>query len=245
MRLDKFLASSGIGSRSDVKKHIASGFIFVNGSVVKDSGLQVKPDDEITFKGESISYKENLTYVFDKPDNVVTAMEDKRLPNVGDFIPETLKNKGLSPVGRLDYHSTGLLIITNDGELSHRITSPKYHLEKTYRVSFEGSQISSDDITLFASGMTLTDMKDPVKLKPAELKPLSDNECLITIKEGKTHQIRRMMASINKPVITLRRISIGSLKLDDNSNPGDFKEVSADDLLKIKKELQMDIPKEP
>lgn len=215
MRLDKMLANSGYGTRSEVRKLITRGLVCINGEVCKDAGQNVGDTDTVELDGAKCSSKEHLYFKFDKPDGVLTAMEDKRLPTIADFIPASLMTKKLSPVGRLDYHTTGLLIITNDGELSHRLTSPKYKIPKTYQITFEGQKITDDMVNTFAEGFTLDDMDTPVKLAPSTLVPVDDNHCLLTIKEGKTHQVRRMMAKFNRSVVELRRVSIGDIKVPE------------------------------
>lgn len=216
MRLDKLIANSGTGTRSEVRKLITRGLVCVNGIVIKDAGFSVTETDEITVNGDSITAKDHLYFIFDKPDEVLTAMEDKRLKTIADFIPDSLKTKKLSPVGRLDYHTTGLLIITNDGDLSHRLTSPKYKIPKTYLITFEGEPITPEMIDTFSKGFTLTDMNEPVKLAPSTLTPIDDTHCELVIKEGKTHQVRRMLAHFNRSVVELRRTAIGELKVPEN-----------------------------
>ncbi|SEV91508.1 ribosomal small subunit pseudouridine synthase A [Ruminococcaceae bacterium KH2T8] len=220
MRLDRLLANSGCGTRNEIRVLIKKGKVTVNGQTVTDPSVHVSESDDISIAGETTRLASKLYYMFDKPDNVLTAMEDKRLPTVSDFIPANLKHLKLSPVGRLDYHSTGLLIITNDGELSHRLTSPKYEIPKLYRVRYEGTPITDADIKETAEGVTLTDMDTPVKLKPSKMVRISDDTCEITLYEGKTHEIRRLMAHFEKSVIELRRIKIGDLSLPEDSVPG-------------------------
>ena len=132
MRLDRLLANSGLGTRSQVRDKISKGSVLVNGAVITDASFHVSENDSIIYDGEPINCQTKLYYLLDKPDGVLTAMEDKRLPCVADYIPSELMSKKLSPVGRLDYHTSGLLIITNDGELSHRLQSPKYEVPKIY-----------------------------------------------------------------------------------------------------------------
>ncbi len=235
MRLDRTLANSGIGTRSSVRQLIASGGVTVNGVTAKDPGMQVNDGDKITCGGKEIGIKENLYFLLDKPDNILTAMEDPRLPCVGDFIPDELKGKKLAPVGRLDYHTTGLLIITNDGELSHRLQSPKYHIAKRYLVTFQGPQWSGKEIDAVSSGITLTDMDTPVKTAPAEISVINDNEAEITLYEGKTHEVRRIFAHFGKEVIALRRIFLAGLETDkDVSGCGTLRELTEDEINLLK-----------
>ena len=233
MRLDRLLANSGCGSRNDVRSVIKKGRVAVNGTVVTDPSAHVSESDELTVDGAPLKTATSLYYIFDKPDGVLTAMEDKRLPTINDFIPANLKNLKLSPVGRLDYHTTGLLIITNDGKLSHRLTSPKYEIPKVYRVIFEGAPVTEDIIRECEEGVTLTDTDTPVKLRPCRMTPVNDNTCEITLYEGKTHEVRRLMAHFERSVIELRRISIGDIKLPDDSKPGDLTRLSDEDTAKL------------
>ena len=240
MRLDRTLANSGIGTRSSVRSLIASGGVLVNGIIAKDPGMQIKETDRITCKGIEIGRKDNLYFLLDKPDGVLTAMEDPRLSCVGDYIPVELKGKKLAPVGRLDYHTTGLLIITNDGELSHRLQSPRYHVAKRYLVSFEGPSWTEKEIEAVASGITLTDMDTPVKTAPAELSVIDGNNASITLSEGKTHEVRRIFAHFGKEVIALRRVSLAGLEIDPScSNTGDIRELSKEEIKILKSAVSL------
>lgn len=223
MRLDRLLANSGCGSRNDVRAIIKKGRVAVNGNIITDPSAHVSESDDLLVDGAPLKTASKLYYIFDKPDGVLTAMEDKRLPTVSDYIPSNLKNLKLSPVGRLDYHTTGLLVITNDGELSHRLTSPKYEIPKVYRVVFEGDPVNEDEIRECAEGVTLTDTDTPVKLRPCRIVPVDDNICEITLYEGKTHEVRRLMAHFDKSITELRRISIGDIRLPSDSVPGTLK----------------------
>ena len=156
MRLDRLIANSGIGTRSAVRSIISHGSVQVNGAVVTDASFHVKETDSITIDGQEINLQTKLYFLLDKPDGVLTAMEDKRLPCVADYIPSELKSKKLSPVGRLDFHTSGLLIITNDGELSHRLQSPKYEVPKIYMATFRGLAWTEEEINTVASGFTVT-----------------------------------------------------------------------------------------
>ena len=240
MRLDRTLANSGIGTRSSVRSLIASGGVTVNGVIAKDPGMQVKETDKITCNGSEIGLKENLYFLFDKPDSVLTAMEDPRLPCVGNYIPDELRGKKLAPVGRLDYHTTGLLIITNDGELSHRLQSPKYHIAKRYRVTFIGPDWNDKEIKEVASGVTLTDMDKPVKTAPAELSAIDDRTAEITLYEGKTHEVRRIFAHFGKEVIALRRISLADIEIEKSAdNTGSIRELTDDEVSGLKSAVRL------
>ena len=240
MRLDRTLANSGIGTRSSVRSLIASGGVSVNGVIAKDPGMQIKETDKIICKGALIGQKENLYFLLDKPDAVLTAMEDPRLSCVGDFIPHDLKGKKLAPVGRLDYHTTGLLIITNDGELSHRLQSPKYHVAKRYLVTFEGPSWTEKEIEAVSSGITLTDMDTPVKTAPAELSVIDGHNASITLYEGKTHEVRRIFAHFGKEVIALRRVSLAVLEIDPScGNTGRIRELTEEEIKLLKSAVRL------
>jgi 16S rRNA pseudouridine516 synthase len=161
-------------------------------------------------------------------------MEDKRLPHVGQFIPANLKNRKISPVGRLDFHTTGLLILTNDGELSHRLTSPNYGISKVYEVTYEGAPLTDTQKEEASKGITLTDMDKPVKLHPAVLEVKEDNRALLTLTEGKTHEVRRIFAHWERPVATLKRVCLGTLTLEENSQEGDLRELTSSEVESLK-----------
>lgn len=237
MRLDRLLANSGLGTRSRLRDKISRGSVQVNGTVVTDASFHVSENDSITFDGQEINCQTKLYYLLDKPDGVLTAMEDKRLPCVADYIPSELKSKKLSPVGRLDYHTSGLLIITNDGELSHRLQSPKYEVPKIYLATFRGLAWTDEEIAAVASGFTIRDKGYSEQIAPADLKvisgPSSDGtmKALLTLHEGKTHEVRRIFANFNKEVIELRRLELAGVKVsEDLDSCGEFRPLTEDEL---------------
>lgn len=232
MRLDKMLANSGYGTRSEVRKLIMRGLVRVNGDVVKDIGFNVSENDKTEIGSTEVTAKTYLYYKLDKPDGYLTAMEDKRLPTVADLIPANLKTKKISPVGRLDYHTTGLLIITNDGELSHRLTSPKYEVEKTYLIEYEGEPLTEEHVRIFAEGFSLDDTGKKVELRPSVLNVFENNKCELTITEGKTHQVRRMLAKFNRSVVALRRVRIGNIIVPEGKE-GILEEFTEDELQEL------------
>lgn len=232
MRLDKMLANSGYGTRSEVRKLIMRGLVRVNGDVVKDIGFSVSENDKTEIGSTEVTAKTYLYYKLDKPDGYLTAMEDKRLPTVADLIPDNLKTKKLSPVGRLDYHTTGLLIITNDGELSHRLTSPKYEVEKTYLIEYEGEPLTDEHVRIFAEGFSLEDTGKKIELRPSVLNVFENNKCELTITEGKTHQVRRMLAKFNRSVVALRRVRIGNIVVPEGKE-GILEEFTEDELQEL------------
>ena len=220
MRLDRLLANSGLGTRSTVRDKISHGSVQVNGAVVTDASFHVKDTDSIMVDGSEINCQTKLYFLLDKPDGVLTAMEDKRLPCVADYIPSELKSKKLSPVGRLDYHTSGLLIITNDGELSHRLQSPKYEVSKLYLATFRGLPWTPAEIATISSGFTIRDKEYSEQIAPADLKPVEPpkdgtGRALLTLHEGKTHEVRRIFAHFEKEVIELRRIGLAGIEIEE------------------------------
>ena len=235
MRLDKMLANSGLGTRSEVRALIAGGAVSVNGDVARKADMQVTEDDVVLCKGKPVSSDEHLYFLLDKPDEVLTAMEDPRLHHVGEFIPESLRGRKLSPVGRLDYHTTGLLVITNDGTLSHRLQSPKYKIKKVYLVNYDGPDWTDAEIREVAAGITLTDMEKPTPLSPAEIEQAENGKAYITLTEGKTHEVRRIFARFNKEVTALRRITLGNITIkEDTADCGVLRELTKDEVLGLK-----------
>lgn len=225
MRLDKMLSNSGKGTRSTVAGLIRAGRVCVNGIIVKDAGFHVTDEDIVEIAGERAEHKKFLYYKLDKPDSVLTAMEDKRLPTIAQFIPPESVNLKLSPVGRLDYHTTGLLIITNDGQLSHRLTSPKYRIPKKYRILYDGEELTREHVDEAAAGITLTDRGRAEKLAPAELSLVSPGIAELILYEGKTHEVRRIISYWGRTVSELRRISIANITLSEDSTPGTIEEI--------------------
>ena len=220
MRLDRLLANSGLGTRSQVRALIQHGKVSINGTVVNDASMHVNEDDPIEVDGQQINCQTKLYFLFDKPDGVLTAMEDKRLPCIADYIPNELKSKKLAPVGRLDYHTSGLLIITNDGELSHRLQSPKYEVPKIYLAEYRGTDWTDDEIKTIRSGFTIRDKGFAEQIAPAELKAADKtadgtDRALLTLHEGKTHEVRRIFAHFDKEVLELRRIELAGVKVSE------------------------------
>ena len=235
MRLDRLLANSGLGTRSTVRDIVSRGSVQVNGAVISDPSFHVKETDSITLDGREINLQTKLYYLLDKPDGVLTAMEDKRLPCVADYIPPELKSKKLSPVGRLDFHTSGLLIITNDGELSHRLQSPKYEVPKIYMATYRGLDWTDEEIATVASGFTIRDKGYSEQIAPAELKVIESSggtgRALLTLHEGKTHEVRRIFAHFNKEVLELRRLELAGVKIEEGLDScGTFRPLTENEL---------------
>ena len=211
-RLDKFLCDSGAGTRSQVKVILKAGRVQVDGKVEKDNSRKVDPATQtITLDGEVLGGKRRVVVMLNKPEGFVTATEDKNDRTVMELLPEEMKHLDLKPVGRLDKATEGLLLFTNDGDLLHRLISPKKEVPKVYYARHEGTA-GEEDVKAFAEGLTL---RDGLECLPAKLQPLGPGESLITVCEGKYHQVRRMMASRNMTVMYLERRQEGSLTLGD------------------------------
>lgn len=210
-RLDKFLCDCGVGTRSQVKMILKAGRVLVDGKAVKDSGLKIDPEkNRITFDGDPLTKEGRVVLMLHKPAGLVTATEDATERTVMELIPAEYRTK-VKPVGRLDKQTEGLLLFTDDGDLLHRLISPKKEVPKVYYARHEGTA-TEEDVLAFQAGLTL---RDGTVCLPAKLEPLGAGESLITVCEGKYHQVRRMMASRNMTVLYLRREREGCLSLGD------------------------------
>ena len=231
MRLDKYLSDMGAGTRSELKKDIRKGGAIIDGKVVKDPGLSVDASSHVVFKGAVITYEEFAYYMLNKPAGIISASDDDKEPTVVDLISEP-KRKDMFPVGRLDRDTEGLLLITNDGALSHRLLAPKHRVDKVYYARVSGI-LTDSDIELFSDGLVLT---DGLECLPAELKILSVSEdeyiseAEITVREGKFHQVKRMFSSVGAEVLYLRRLSMGPLTLDPGLAPGEYRRLTPDEM---------------
>ena len=211
-RLDKFLCDSGVGTRSQVKLILKAGRVTVDGAVERDNSRKVDPQKQnICLDGERLGGWQRLVVMLNKPAGFVTATEDPVDRTVMELLPQELKNKDLKPVGRLDKQTEGLLLFTNDGDLLHKLISPKNEIPKVYYARHEG-QAGEEDVAVFASGLTL---RDGTECLPAKLEPLGPGESKITVCEGKYHQVRRMMAARGMQVEYLERREEGFLTLGD------------------------------
>ena len=211
MRIDKYLANAGVGSRKEVKKLIKDKHVSVNGELVRSDKIHIADHDVVCVDGEEISYQEYVYYMLNKPAGYVSATEDNFDPTVMDLIDDY--HKELFPVGRLDKDTEGLLLITNDGQLAHRLLSPKHHVDKTYYAVIEGI-VDQSDVEAFKEGIQL----DEFMTKPACLEILAlkgeKSEVEVTIQEGKFHQVKRMFIARGKKVQYLKRTAMGPLELD-------------------------------
>lgn len=222
-RLDKIIASTGRFSRREVKLLARQGRLLVDGRAVRDTAEKADPETaEILVDGEPLLWRRRTWVMLHKPAGCLSATEDGRGPTVLDLLPEELRRQGLFPVGRLDKDTEGLLLLTNDGALAHDLLSPRHHVDKVYYVRTSG-RLTEDDRAAFAAGMTLA---DGLHCLPAGLEILSageESEALVTLREGKFHQIKRMLAQLGKPVVYLKRLRMGNLTLDPALAPGEFR----------------------
>lgn len=236
MRLDKYLAEMGVGTRQEVKKQIRQGKAAVNGTVVKAADTKIdETSDEVTICGRNISYVSYEYYMLNKPAGVVSATEDRRDTTVIDLIKEK-KRKDLFPVGRLDKDTEGLLLITNDGDLAHRLLAPKKHVDKVYYAKIDG-MVTEEDVKRFAEGIDIgaeeEEMTRPAKLDI--MKSAEESEVRLTIHEGKFHQVKRMFLAVGKEVTYLKRERMGTLCLDENLKPGEYRLLTEEEIENVRK----------
>ena len=211
IRLDKFLCDCGVGTRSQVKLILKSGRVGVDGKVVTDGSLKINENQSVCLDGENLSAIGRIVVMLNKPAGYITATEDATDRTVMELLPEDIRKRDVKPVGRLDKQTEGLLLFTDDGELLHRLISPKKEIPKVYYAQHQGTA-TQEDVEAFFAGLTLG---DGTKCLPAKLEPIGAGESLITICEGKYHQVRRMMASRNMHVDYLERREEGCLTLGD------------------------------
>ncbi len=234
MRIDKMLANLGYGSRKEVKQLLKSGAVMIDDVVVRDAKQHVNPETQtVTLNGEVIEYKEWIYLMMNKPSGVVSATEDSVDETVIDLLELEDQVYEPFPVGRLDKDTEGLLLITNDGQLAHRLLSPKKHVPKTYFAVID-QEVTEADVEAFAQGVVLD---DGYRTKPGELKILKSgirSDIKLTITEGKFHQVKRMFAAVGKRVVYLQRISMGPLELDETLEPGEYRELTDEEVEKLK-----------
>ena len=228
-RLDKFLCDSGVGTRSQVKVILKSGRVAVDGKVEKDNSRKIDPATQtVTLDGEVLGGKRRIVAMLNKPEGYVTATEDAKDKTVMELLSAELRNQDVKPIGRLDKATEGLLLFTNDGDLLHRLISPKKEVPKVYYARHEG-EATAEDVAAFETGLTL---RDGLECLPAKLEPLGPGESLITVCEGKYHQVRRMMASRGMTVLYLERRKEGNLTLGDLPR-GQVRELSEAEILAL------------
>ncbi len=229
-RLDKIIASQLNISRSEARTDIRRGFVEVNGQVVRDPSKAFSPtENEILYKGQVISFKEFIYLVLNKPKGVLSASTDKNRETVIDLVPKHLARQNLSPVGRLDKDTTGLLLITDDGQFSHKVISPKSDIKKVYDVVLDGPipLSASED---FERGIILA---DGTRCLPAKLEILAENRALVEIREGKYHQVKRMFGVLDLGVVELKRLKVGGFSLPDDLREGECRELTETEIRSI------------
>ena len=236
IRLDKYLAEMGVGTRQEVKKQIRQGKVTVNGVVIKAPETKINENcDEVAVGGCMISYVSYEYYMLNKPAGVISATEDRKDTTVIDLIRDK-KRKDLFPVGRLDKDTEGLLLITNDGDLAHRLLAPKKHVDKVYYAKIDGA-VTEEDVKKFADGIDIgadeEEMTRPAKLDI--LKSGEESEIRLTIHEGKFHQVKRMFLAVGKEVTYLKRERMGTLCLDENLKPGEYRLLTEEEIENVRK----------
>lgn len=230
MRLDKYLADMGCGTRTQVKDAIKKGRVSINDEKIKSPETKIDIETTIVYMdGQPISYVQTEYYMLNKPQGVVSATEDRKYKTVIDLIDDKSR-KDLFPVGRLDIDTEGLLLITNDGDLAHRLLSPKKHVDKTYYVELD-TKIPANAKEEMLQGITL---EEEFKTMPATLELLNETTCYLTIREGKFHQVKRMFEYFGCTVTYLKRISMGPLTLDETLKVGEYRLLTKEELLQLK-----------
>ena len=229
MRLDKYLSQSGERSRTEAGRLIRSGAVQVNGQVVRKPDTQISPDAQVVLAGVEIGDSSQQYYLLHKPAGVLTAARDNRARTVMDLVPENLRKRKVLPVGRLDKDTTGLLLLTNDGELAHFLLSPNRHVWKEYRATVTG-QLTQADTEAFANGLQLSDfVAKPAKLTIVESTPES-SVALVEVREGKFHQVKRMFAATGHEVTALHRHRFGPLTLPEDLPVGQCRPLTEEEV---------------
>ena len=233
-RLDKIIVSTGQFSRREVKQLVRQGRVLVDGIPARSAAEKADPETaEILVNGEAIVYRKYTWIMLNKPAGYLSATEDGRGATVLDLLPPELQKQGLFPVGRLDKDTEGLLLLTNEGGLAHDLLSPRHHVDKVYYTRVAGT-LTEEDCKAFAAGMTLA---DGLNCQPAGLAILTagdESEAHVTLREGKFHQVKRMLAERGKPVLYLERIRMGNLTLDSQLSRGEFRFLTAEEMEKLR-----------
>ena len=232
-RLDKLLASTGLWSRKEVKDLVRQGRVLAGGVPVRKPEEKFDPQSEVILvDGEIVDCASFVYLMMHKPEGLLSATEDRAQKTVLDLLPQHLRRRGLFPVGRLDKDTTGLLLLTDDGSLAHELLSPKKHVDKVYLARVEG-RVDAADTAALGAGMVLG---DGLHCLPAGLEPLGDgSSCLVTLREGKYHQVKRMLAARRKPVLALKRLSMGPLELDRELEAGEWRMLAPEELEALKR----------
>ena len=234
-RLDKIISNLGYGSRKEIKALVKKGLVKVDGEVVKDNGVLIDPEKSvININGEDLFYREYIYLMMNKPDGVISATYDSREETVIDLLEVEHQVFNPFPVGRLDKDTVGVLLLTNDGELNHRLISPKWHVDKVYYAKIDKA-VDEKDVEAFKNGITLD---DGYKCKEGKLEIINSSnegaEVMVTIQEGKYHQVKRMFEALGKTVVYLKRTEFGGLPLDQELEEGEYRELTEDELALLK-----------
>lgn len=233
MRLDKYLHDLGYGSRRDIERLLKRQVVTVEGMRVKNGAQQVTPDTTVAIDGESLVYAPVVWLMLNKPSGVITATEDARHETVMDLLPVRFARMQVAPVGRLDKDTTGLLLFTNDGAMAHRLLSPKRHVEKVYDVRYEETLVA-DAVARCAEGINLGDFNTA----PAELTLLAPGHCRLTLREGKFHQVKRMLHELGGVVTALERSAFAGLALDETLDAGAWRMLSDEEIEHLREQVQ-------
>ena len=230
MRLDKLISECGLASRKEIRQLVKAGRVTVDGAAATAPEQKLDPEiNVVCIDGEQVCYRKFHYYMLNKPAGVLSATDDGKQKTVLDLVSPEMRRMGLFPVGRLDKDTTGLLLLTDDGEFAHKVISPKSGIFKVYHAITDG-RADEVDVAAFAEGVVLG---DGTKCLPAKLEIQPDGSCLVKVMEGKYHQVKRMLASRGKPVLRLKRLSIGGLELDNSLKEGEFRALSDDELCRV------------
>ena len=233
MRLDRYLHDLGVGSRKDIDRLLKKQRVTVDGAVVKQGAQSVSTQSLVTVDGEVLDYAPTVWLMLNKPPGVITATKDARDETVMDLLPERFSRMQVVPVGRLDKDTTGLLLLTNDGALAHRLMRPKSRIMKTYDIIYEET-LAADAVARLAQGIDLGDFTTA----PAVLEVLEEGHARLSISEGKFHQVKRMMHEVGGVVTALRRVAIASLTLDETLAPGEWRLLTQEELDGLREEAE-------
>lgn len=229
-RIDKLLSNMGLGSRKEIRELVRRGAVSINGVVCADSAAKVDAArDRVTLSGRELRLQTSFTFMMNKPAGYLSASRDDRSPTVIDLLSEEHRRLGLFPAGRLDRDSVGLLILTNDGALAHALTSPRRHVDKRYLVRYEG-ELREDAEALFAEGIGIDGGE---RCLPAVLERRGNEEAVVTVHEGRYHQVKRMIAAAGGKVTWLKRLAIGPVILDPALAPGAYRELTGEELTRL------------
>jgi 16S rRNA pseudouridine516 synthase len=240
MRLDRYLAQAGLGSRKEVKGMIRDCQVQVAGDVVCDPGFTVDElaSPAVLCQGQPVVWQRHYHLMLNKPAGYLTALRDTKAPVVAELIPERCRAARLFPVGRLDKDATGLLLLTSDGTLGHRLASPRWEVWKTYRVDFSGPVFAEADVRDFAAGL---DLGQGLRCRPAILTVVSESQVLLSIHEGKYHQVKRMLLATGRRVTALHRARVGPLELDSRLEPGACRELNSKEIAALYRLVDLDL----